>query len=356
VRTALQLSFLLLGAVIARAGQKDRTLDIYWIDSEGGGSTLIVTPTDEAVLIDSGYAGGRDPGRIVATAKAAGLTKIDHLLLTHFHRDHFGGGAEVAQQLPVGTVYQREIPAGDPDGKAQSTFQVEIKPWREIAAKRVTLAPGLTVPLKSATGGPNVDLVCIYADQKIVAPTAEQMKTKNPLTGTGTTQTFAFSDNDNSAGFVLTFGGFRFFEGGDLTWNIEEKVATPHNVAGSIDVYQANHHGNVDASNPILLKSIAPTVVVMNNGPRKGGLAGGFANLKEAPSVQALYQVHKSFLAPADVQAPAEYIANQEDLSGANAAKCPANVIKLSVAPDAKTYTVSIPATGHSRTYRTKAK
>src|SRR5689334_14817460 len=123
---------LLLLATLARADQKTKTLDVYWLDSEGGGSTLIVTPANESVLIDSGNPGGRDPARIVAAAKAAGLTKIDYFLLTHFHGDHFGGAAEIAQQIPFGTIFQRAIPEGDPDRKAQSAFQTVIKPFREI--------------------------------------------------------------------------------------------------------------------------------------------------------------------------------------------------------------------------------
>ena len=333
-----------------------KTLDVYWIDSEGGGSTLIVTPNDESVLIDTGNPGGRDPSRIVAVAKAAGLAKIDYVLLTHFHGDHFGGGAEVAQQIPVGTIYQRTIPAGDPDGRAQSSFQTQIKGWRDIPAKRETLTPGIVVPLKPVAGAPTLELRCIYADQKIIAPTAEQMKVTNPLTGTGTLKEPDPSDNANSAGFVLALGAFRFFDGGDLTWNIEEKVVTPHNVAGGVDVYQTNHHGQENSNNPLFVKSLAPTVVVMNNGPRKGGQAGAFAAIRGTASVKALYQVHKSYLAPAEANAPAEFIANVDDLRGAEALKCPANLIKMSVAPDGKSYTISIPANGHSRTYQTTAK
>src|SRR6187551_3310215 len=78
---------LVLAASVVRADQKTKTLDFYWIDSEGGGSTLIVTPNNESVLIDTGNPGGRDPSRIIAAAKAAGLTKIDYMLLTHFHGD-----------------------------------------------------------------------------------------------------------------------------------------------------------------------------------------------------------------------------------------------------------------------------
>jgi competence protein ComEC len=57
---------------------------------------------------------------------------------------------------------------------------------------------------------------------------------------------------------------------------------------------------------------------------------------------------------PAEENAADEFVANHDNLNGPAAAKCPANLIKMSVAPDGKSYTISIPATGHSRTYRTK--
>src|SRR5437899_2742174 len=75
----------------ALAGPNDKTLDVYWVDVEGGGATLIVTPEGESVLIDTGNPGGRDPKRIFRVAsEVAGLKKIDHLVVTHMHGDHFG--------------------------------------------------------------------------------------------------------------------------------------------------------------------------------------------------------------------------------------------------------------------------
>ncbi|MEO7412238.1 MAG: MBL fold metallo-hydrolase [Opitutaceae bacterium] len=361
LRIALVLCSLHAFALAARAGQKDKTLDVYWIDSEGGGSTLIVTPNDESVLIDTGNPGGRDPGRIVAAAKAAGLSKLDYVLLTHFHGDHFGGGAEVAQQIPIGTIFQRAIPEGDPDGRPQTTFPQQIKAWKDIPAKREALAPGVIIPLKAVTGAPKLELVCLAADKKTVEPNAAQMKTKNPLTGTGETRTIAPSDNDNSAVFVLSFGGFRFFDGGDLTWNYEEKLVTPYNLAGVVDVYQTNHHGLEVSNNPVLMQSLAPNVIVMNNGPRKGGQPGAFASIKKVTGVSAHYQLHKSLNAPEE-NAPAEFIANTDSPPGRGGVADPnvklndGNFIKMSVAPDGKSYTITVPSTGHSRTYSTKAK
>ena len=360
MKNSLRLPRLALAAAAladstARADQKTRTLDVYWIDSEGGGSTLIVTPAGESVLIDTGNPGGRDPSRIVAAAKAAGLARLDHVLITHWHTDHFGGAAEVAQQIPFGTIHQRAIPAGDPDGRAQSAFQTQIKPFREIAATRATLAAGVIVPLKAGgTGAPKLELRCLAADQKFVEPTAAQMKVKNPLTGSVPAKPADTSDNANSAVFVLSFGAFRFFDGGDLTWNLEEKLVAPYNLAGVVDVYQTNHHGLEVSNHPILVRSLEPTVVVMNNGPQKGGQAGSFAAVRAASSVKALYQLHQSHNVPAETNAAAEFVANQGNLVRAEAANCPANIIKMSVAPDGKSYTISIPANGHTRTYQTK--
>ena len=335
---------------LARADQKTKTLDVYWIDSEGGGSTLIVTPAGESVLIDTGNPGGRDASRIVAAAKQAGLARIDYMALTHFHIDHFGGAAEVAQQLPFGTIYQRAIPDGDPDGRAQSSFPTQIKPYREIAAKREALAPGVVIPLTAAAGAPKLELRCLAADKKAIDAPAGAAE--GPAAGEP--KTVAPSDNDNSAVFLLSFGGFKFFDGGDLTWAFEAQLVSPVNRVGVVDVYQTDHHGLDVSNNPVLVQGLAPTVVVMNNGPVKGGTASAFAAIKSAKSVQAMFQLHKSYKVTGDENAPAEFIANHDNLQGAEAAKCPANIVKMTVAPDAKSYTISIPATGFARTYQTK--
>ena len=81
------------------------TLDMYFIDVEGGQSTLIITPAGQSLLVDAGYAGfdNRDPERILTAARAAGITQIDYLLLTHFHPDHDGGVVEIARQMPIRT-------------------------------------------------------------------------------------------------------------------------------------------------------------------------------------------------------------------------------------------------------------
>lgn len=138
----LTLVLTLLAPALFAAG----TLDFYWIDSEGGGSTLIVTPAGESILVDTGNPGGRDPQRIrqVAT-ELAGLQRLDHVIITHFHGDHFGGLAELAALMPVGALYDKGVPEGSPDGKAQDLrWTLTRRPYLEAkAGRRVTLAAGM---------------------------------------------------------------------------------------------------------------------------------------------------------------------------------------------------------------------
>src|SRR5579872_3308559 len=89
---------------IAQTRAPRTTLDIYVVDVEGGNSVLFVAPSGESVLIDTGnVAPGnvRDAGRIMDAARDAGITRIDHLIITHWHGDHFGGLTELAKQIPI---------------------------------------------------------------------------------------------------------------------------------------------------------------------------------------------------------------------------------------------------------------
>jgi len=350
-----------LGALLlvtrAHAGLDDHTLDIYWNDVEGGGATLIVTPAGESILIDSGSPGARDAGRIAKTAlEVAHLKKIDRYITTHFHGDHFGGIATLSEIIPIGQVYERAIPDKDPDGgnaDADARWQTASQPYRTFKSdQRNRLKAGDTIPLKPLPTGPGMlplSLRTIAGDKQFIdAPAGAP---KNPLADQLVHHDLVPTDNDNSLAFVLDFGPFRFWDGGDLTWNFEGQVVTPVNRVGQVDVYQVDHHGLDFSNNPVLIHSLAPTVSVMNNGATKGTAKSTIDGLKSSPGIQAMYQLHKNTrTGEAANNTSDEFIAN-----GGSATDQPdGNFIKLSVAPDGKSYTITIPATGHKKTYETR--
>lgn len=339
----------LLAALPLHAGSKDGTFDIYWIDSMGGGSTLVVTPGDESVLIDTGNPGGRDAGRIhkVAT-EIAGLKQIDHLIVTHLHIDHYGGAAELAALMPIRRVYDNGIPDRDPDGGNDAAWPLKIKAYREMpVGDRVVVEPGKTYDLRKSASTTELpftpSFTFIAAKRKLAIDpskvfTFAECRDPNP-------KSVDTSDNANSIVTLFNFGGFRFFNGGDLTWNVEATLVCPVLQAGAVDVYQVNHHGLDISNNPFLLSRLSPSVAVFNNGPHKGCMPAVVKSLRDLPTTQAIYQVHRNLDNP-EVNAPKENCANDGEKGG--------NYLKLSVAPDARSYTLTVPATGHSKTYQTR--
>lgn len=334
----------------ARAETADQTLKVYWIDCDGGCSTLIVTPQHESILIDAGFPGPRDPARIVAAAKDAGVAQIDHFILTHFHRDHFGGAPFLVQTMPIVELYDQGIPKRtlDWDGGSDAFFDYMVRPYAAMqVGKRNLLKPGMIFPLKSDAGAKAaLQLRCLGVAQQFVAPPPGQEP--NPLATTpGPEKKLITSENQNSAVVLLSFGRFRFYIGGDLNWYQEERLVSPYNLVGPVDVFQVDTHGLATSNPPILLRSLTPTVAVINNGAKKGAALETINRIKAEPSIKALYQVHLNATIEPEQNPGFDYVANIDE-------GCAGNYIKMVVAADGDSYTVSIPAKGFSQTYQTK--
>lgn len=346
-KTFAALSFLLIAAMapaITLAGPKDGRLDIYWIDVEGGAATLIVTPAGESLLIDSGNAGPRDPDRINrALTQQAGLARIDHLIITHYHSDHLGGASYLAKVLPIGTLYDNGEFEGQPNQPTKEYLALKCD-------ARKVIEPGDLLPLKQAKGktASQLKVTCLGARQQFL-PAGDGAAKNDLICADAREKNRDGSDNANSVTTLVEFGDFRFFDAGDLTWNVETKLVCPVNLVGQVDVYQVTHHGLDSSNNPLVLRSLLPTVAVMNNGTTKGCLPEVFATLKDTPSLAAIYQLHKNLREDGATNNVAdEFIANKEK-------ECKGNYVKLSVAPDGKSYTVAIPANNHEQTYQTRA-
>ncbi|MCA9149537.1 MAG: MBL fold metallo-hydrolase [Planctomycetales bacterium] len=328
---------------LAWGGGADQRLDIYWIDVEGGAATLVVTPTNESVLFDCGNPGYRDPNRIAQVATTiARIQQIDHLVVTHYHRDHFGGAEPLSRLLPIKTVHDNGVFDGMPDDPGRVYFDFPCE-------QRAVIEPGDSFTLGKDNSTLPVVVKFLGTRRQFVSPPngAEQ---NNEICSAARTKDRDGSDNANSVVSLIEFGKFRFYDAGDLTWNQETRLVCPVNLVGQVDVYQVTHHGLDASNNPLVLRSLLPQVAIMNNGHEKGCAPDVYADLTALPSLQALYQVHKNLRPDGQVNnVPDNQIAN---LTAGE--ECQGNFIKLSVAPDGNSYTVSIPANGHERTFKTR--
>ena len=330
-RTAQRVAFgflVFLLAITPAAAASESTknaLRIYFVDVEGGQSTLFVTPANESLLIDTGWPGHeeRDADRIVAAAKNAGINKIDYVLITHFHTDHVGGLPQLAAKIPINAF----IDHGD---NRESTDADTVKGWNAyqqlVASKkyqRISLKPGDPLPVKGLNG------VVVSADGVLI---------DHPLPGAGAenasckdAQNYPAdrTENARSLGSVFTFGKLRILDLGDLTSDKEMGLVCPQNKLGKIDIYIVSHHGWSQSGSPALLNAIAPRVAIMDNGAKKGGSPSTWEIIEKSPNLENLWQLHYSDEGGSAHNVPAEFIAN---VKGPDAG----NYIKLTAWPDGK--------------------
>jgi competence protein ComEC len=322
-----------------------KPLEIYFVDTEGGAATLIVTPAGESVLVDAGNPGERDAGRIARAAKDAGLSQIDHLITTHWHLDHVGGAPRLGELIPIKKFYDHGVPTPlSSDIRTQ-----DIDGYRKATGgKSVILKPGDEIPLRASASSPPLKLLVVASDGKVLGEPPGGPTVDEPRCAKGhEAQPVDTSDNVRSVGCVLSFGAFRFFDGGDLSWNIEHRLVCPKNLAGEVDVFQVDHHGLDQSNNPALIEALKPRIAIEGNGARKGGEPRTFATLKSAKGIEAIFQLHRSLRGGETGNTSPELIANDEDA-------CKGELIKLSVAPDGKSYTVTVPSKRTTRTFPTK--
>jgi beta-lactamase superfamily II metal-dependent hydrolase len=295
---------LVLGGAPALHAQ-GRNLQIFWIDVEGGGATLIVSPSGQSLLVDAGFPGERDAHRIQQTAKTAGLSKIDMLVTTHYHGDHVGGTPALAQLIPIEKFYDHgeSIEAATPPGA------LLFNSYKATAqGKRSVLKPGDQIPV------PGVEITVASSDGEVIG---------KPINGGGPNgfckdaqrKDPDKTENSRSLGFLLTYGKFTFLDLGDLTWDKEMLLACPTNKLGTVSLFQATHHGFSSGASgaPALVWALKPQVVVVNDGARKGFDAHAYEILTKIPGVEGIWQMHRSVVSDAAHNTSEQMTANLEE-------------------------------------------
>ncbi|HEX4594700.1 MAG TPA: MBL fold metallo-hydrolase [Bryobacteraceae bacterium] len=334
--TFLVVIFLMAGPLLGAPG----ALEIYFVDVEGGGATLIVTPSGESLLADTGSPrpDDRDAKRIAQAAKLAGLKKLDYVLITHFDSDHSGGAPALAKLIPV----DRFLDHGD---SIETNAPRDMERWKAYlsvaSGKRTSPKPGDRVALKG------VRLTIVSSNGAVLAKAINGGKSNATLCKDAQQKDPDKTENARCLGFLLAFGKFTFLDLGDLTWDKEMELACPLNKLGMVTLYQATMHGffNDRSGPPAHIDAILPQVVIVNNGARKGLLPPAYERIAKIPGIEDIWQNHLSLANDALHNTSQDRIANLEPTD-----ECQGRWLKVRVESDGK-YTVTNSRNNFSKTY-----
>jgi competence protein ComEC len=337
--------------------QQQKPLDIYFIDTEGGQATLLVSPSGQSMLVDTGFPGNqgaatpaeanapgitRDADRITAVLKQANVTVLDYVVITHYHGDHAGNAAELANRIPIRHFVDHGPYTVELQPNRSGAF-VSYQPVRERAhtivprpGDKIAIA-GLDVRVVSAAGDVITEPMAGAPGAGAPNPLCRDAKLKDQD---------ATAENFESIGVVVRYGAFRLLDLGDLTWNQEHALACPNNLIGTFTVFHTTRHGDPHSGAPQMVHAIRARVALMNNGERKGGSPEYWQTVHEAPGLEDFWQLHRSAAGGVEHNSPEQFLANLNEIDhGHN--------IKMSVRGDGS-FTMTNERTGFTKEYPTR--
>jgi competence protein ComEC len=310
-RSLPRLAFLVFCLVLLFAARATRAqthaenhLLIYAIDVEGGQATLLVdTSTGASLLVDTGWQGtdARDAMRIQKAMRDAGIDKIDHVLITHFHDDHVGGVPELVKRVQVGEFIDHGTNREDSDD-TRSNYAAYLKAI-ESKPRRI-VHPGDTIIL------PGLDAIILTADGEHIAAVPGVEPKPNPYCAAEPKWELDKTENPRSTGVLITFGKFRFLDLGDLTKAKEIPLVCPNNLIGTVDLYLVNHHGFNLSNSKAFVDAIHPRVAIMDNGAHKAGSPEAWQTVHESPGLEDLWMLHTAEGSDAAHNSAEDLIAN----------------------------------------------
>jgi beta-lactamase superfamily II metal-dependent hydrolase len=269
-RSATLALVVLSGAAPAAVPQ---TLRIYHIDVDQASATLFVSPAGHTLLVDSGKNG--HGSRILAALQQAGVSRIDFFVDTHYHEDHYGGIDEVVDAgTPVITAYDRGDKGFLPASRRNDATYKDYD--RTVGNSAEQLTRGETIPLD-----PLMTVTCTNAGGVVLGE-------NDPPQPGG-------EENDMSIGLLVTFGGFRYWIGGDTEKPTEAKIAAK-DLVQDVDIYVADHHGADNGSSADFLADLRPSVVIISNGSNKTfrhPRASTLARLRGLTPQPTIFQLNK---------------------------------------------------------------
>ncbi|GAA0215772.1 lamin tail domain-containing protein [Halobaculum roseum] len=220
----------------SQAPSPEGTMEIHFINVGQSASTLIIGPTGETMLIDTGDF-RTDGEHVLAYLKANDIERVDHLVVTHNDADHIGGNAAVIEYLEtegegVGAVYDPGIAA------STQTYEAYLDAVEEYDVTLYEVREGDQLPFEGV-------------ETRVLGPPDPYLDVDGR--------------NENGIVLHLTFGQTSFLHTGDAEERQEEYLVDEYGASLNATVYKAGHHGSDSSSSSELLDLVSPKVTVISS-------------------------------------------------------------------------------------------
>jgi len=290
------------------------TLDIHHLATGQGNSTFFVLPDGTTMLVDAGAAtpvgrapiappvpdGSRSAGEWIARyvtrmAPPGRDPEIDYALLTHFHADHMGfisaqspqsaygdyqlaGITDIAERVPIRRVIDRGWPDYDYPEPLDDPSIVNYRRFLEarqrddgLSIERFGVGRSDQIRLiGDPTRYPTFEIRNLHANGEVWTGTGDATAQIVPPLETVPKVDWPI-ENHCSLAFLLRYGPFSYYTGGDLqgvppdgypAWH-DQETPIARAIGGPVDVAVIGHHGSIEPANAFFLATLRPRVDIV---------------------------------------------------------------------------------------------
>ncbi|MDD5629924.1 MAG: MBL fold metallo-hydrolase, partial [Elusimicrobia bacterium] len=223
-------------------------LNIYFVNVFQGDAEFIELPNGKTALIDAGPA--PDPKSKYTTPIVSnfltkhGVKKIDYLVLTHPHADHYGGMPYVFDNLEVDSFYDSGVnntsASGDELVRGKAAQEPSCSVSRPAEGDSLSWAPGVEVKVLST------------------CPSSAKAADFGPQAGN--------FPNDCSIVLKISYQGSSVLLTGDAGFNVENRLIATYGGGLKSDILKVGHHGSAYSTSAAFLKAVQPKTAYIEVG------------------------------------------------------------------------------------------